>query len=63
MEIFESFFGTENPHHIAIDCEGKQVPMIEKIESDLPKEFVSDKDVKAKDTPYAPALKAGDLTR
>ena len=49
MEIFESFFGTNNPHHIAIDCDGKQVPMIEKVETDLHRDFVSEKDVKAKD--------------
>lgn len=49
MEIFESFFGTTNPNHIALDDEGQQVPMIEKIECDLHKDAVTDAEVKAKD--------------
>ena len=53
MEIFESFFGTTNPFHIALDEEGKQVPLIEGIESDLHRDYVTDTDVKAKDMTIA----------
>lgn len=49
MEIFESFFGTTNPFHIALDDEGCQIPMIDKIASDLHKDYVTDAEVKAKD--------------
>lgn len=42
MEIFEFFFGTDNPWHIALDERGQQVPMIKKIESDLHKDYVTD---------------------
>lgn len=43
FEVFEIFFGTSNPHAIALDDTGKQVKMIEKIESDLHKDAVTDK--------------------
>ena len=49
MEIFESFFGTVNPFHIALDDEGQQVPMIQKIESDLHKDYVTDESIKEED--------------
>ena len=42
MEIFEGFFGTDNPFHIALDARGHQVPMIQKIESDLHRDYVTD---------------------
>lgn len=38
--MFEIFFGTSNPHAIALDDQGKQVKMIERIESDLHKDAV-----------------------
>jgi len=41
FEVFEIFFGTSNPHAIALDEQGKQVKMIEKIESDLHKDAVT----------------------
>jgi DnaJ-class molecular chaperone len=28
MEIFESFFGTTNPFHIAVDVKGQQIPLV-----------------------------------
>lgn len=49
MEIFESFFGTINPFHIALDDKGQQVPMIQKIESDLHKDYVTDASIKEED--------------
>jgi len=49
MEIFESFFGTVNPFHIALDNSGQQVPMIQKIESDLHKDYVTDESIKEAD--------------
>jgi len=49
MEIFESFFGTINPFHIALDTRGQQVPMIQKIESDLHKDYVTDESIKEDD--------------
>jgi DnaJ-class molecular chaperone len=50
FEVFEIFFGTSNPHAIALDEEGKQVKMIEKIESDLHKDAVTErKDTHAAD--------------
>ena len=50
FEIFEIFFGTANPFAIALDEQGKQVKMIEKIESDLHKDAVTDrKDTHAAD--------------
>lgn len=49
MEIFESFFGTVNPFHIALDNKGQQVPMIQKIESDLHKDYVTDESIKEAD--------------
>ncbi len=49
MEIFESFFGTVNPYHIAIDENGQQIAMIEKIESDIHKNYVTPKETAAKD--------------
>ena len=50
FEVFEIFFGTSNPHAIALDEEGKQVKMIEKIESDLHRDAVTErKDTHAAD--------------
>jgi hypothetical protein len=49
MEIFESFFGTANPFHIALDEHGQQVPLIQKIESDLHKDFVTDVSIREAD--------------
>ena len=43
FEVFEIFFGTSNPHAIALDQEGKQVKMIERIESDLHKDAVTER--------------------
>ena len=43
FEVFEIFFGTSNPHAIALDETGKQVKMIERIESDLHKEAVTER--------------------
>ncbi len=52
FEVFEIFFGTSNPHAIALDETGKQVKMIEKIESDLHRDAITER----KDT-HAPDLK------
>ena len=41
FEVFEIFFGTSNPHAIALDETGKQVQMIERIASDLHKDAVT----------------------
>jgi len=41
FEIFENFFGTGNPHTIALDCDGKQVQLVEKIENDIHKDAVT----------------------
>ena len=49
IEIFENFFGTVNPFHIALDSEGKQIPMIEKVESDIHKEFVRPEQIQGQD--------------
>ena len=43
FEVFEIFFGTSNPHAIALDDAGKQVKMIERIESDLHKDAVTER--------------------
>jgi len=39
--VFEIFFGTNNPHAIALDESGKQVKMIERVESDLHRDAVT----------------------
>ena len=49
MEIFENFFGTVNPFHIALDRNGQQIPLIEKIESDLHNDFVTENSTKEAD--------------
>ena len=49
MELFENFFGTTNPNNIALDTSGKQISLIEKVESDLHKDYVPAETVKAKD--------------
>ena len=49
MENFEAFFGTVNPFHIALDDKGQQVPMIQKIESDLHRDYVTDESIKEPD--------------
>ena len=49
MEIFESFFGTVNPFHIALDNDGQQVPLIQKIESDLHRDYVTAESIKEAD--------------
>ena len=41
--MFEIFFGTSNPHAIALDDTGKQVKMIERIESDLHKDAITER--------------------
>ena len=43
FEVFEIFFGTSNPHAIALDETGKQVKMIERIESDLHRDAVTER--------------------
>ena len=49
MEIFESFFGTTNPFHIAVDVKGQQIPLVQKIQSDLHKDFVTDNSMREDD--------------
>jgi hypothetical protein len=49
IEIFESFFGTVNPFHIALDKSGNQIPLIEKIESDIHKDFITEESVRGED--------------
>ena len=52
--MFEIFFGTSNPHAIALDETGKQVKMIERIESDLHREAITErKDTHAADITVA----------
>lgn len=41
-EVFEYFFGTTNPDVVALDEQGMQVKLLEKIESDLHKDAVTD---------------------
>ena len=41
--MFEVFFGTANPHAIALDSNGNQVKMIEKIESDVHKDAITER--------------------
>ena len=41
--MFEIFFGTSNPHAVALDETGRQVKMIERIESDLHKDAVTER--------------------
>ncbi len=43
FEVFEIFFGTSNPHAVALDETGKQVKMIERITSDLHKDAITDR--------------------
>ena len=43
FEVFEIFFGTSNPHAVALDETGKQVKMIERIASDLHKDAVTER--------------------
>jgi DnaJ-class molecular chaperone len=45
FEIFENFFGTANPHNIALDNEGKQIQLFEKIENDIHKDAVTQRDL------------------
>jgi DnaJ-class molecular chaperone len=49
IEIFENFFGTVNPFHIALDRDGKQIPMIDKIESDIHKDFIRKESLQGQD--------------
>lgn len=49
MELFESFFGTTNYKNISLDSEGRQISLIEKVESDLHKDYIPQTSVKAKD--------------
>lgn len=41
FEIFENFFGTGNPHTIALDGKGQQIQLVEKIENDIHKDAVT----------------------
>jgi len=41
FEIFENFFGTANPHSIALDDKGRQIQLAEKIENDIHKEAIT----------------------
>ena len=50
--MFEIFFGTSNPHAVALDETGKQVKMIERIESDLHKDAITERE-----NTHAPDLK------
>lgn len=43
--MFEIFFGTDNPFAVALNQDGKQVKLIEKIESDLHKDAVTERSV------------------
>jgi len=43
MEVFEAFFGSENPFTVALDASGKQVKLIEKIETDIHKEALTER--------------------
>ena len=50
FEVFETFFGTINPDVVALDQTGKQVKLLEKIESDLHKDAITErKDLYTKD--------------
>jgi len=41
FEIFENFFGTANPHSIALDDKGQQIKLAEKIENDIHKDAIT----------------------
>ena len=41
MEVFETFFGSDNPFIAALDSSGKQVKLVEKIESDFHKDALT----------------------
>lgn len=42
--MFEIFFGTDNPFTVALDASGKQVKLIEKIEADIHKEAIIERE-------------------
>lgn len=42
-EMFEIFFGTNNPFAVALDKDGKQVKLIDKIESDIHRDAVTER--------------------
>ena len=43
FEVFEYFFGTLNPDVVALDETGKQVKLLEKIESDLHRDAITER--------------------
>lgn len=43
IEVFETFFGTDNPFVAALDATGKQVKLIEKIEADIHKDALTER--------------------
>ena len=49
IEIFENFFGTANPFHIALDKEGSQITLIDKIESDIHKDYIKEETIAGED--------------
>jgi DnaJ-class molecular chaperone len=49
IEIFENFFGTTNPFHIALDKDGSQITLIDKIESDIHKDYIKEESIAGED--------------
>jgi DnaJ-class molecular chaperone len=49
IEIFENFFGTSNPFHIALDKDGSQITLIDKIESDIHKDYIKEESIAGED--------------
>lgn len=43
FEIFENFFGTANPHTIALNEKGQQIKLAEKIENDIHKDAITER--------------------
>ena len=43
LELFENFFGSDNPFTVALDANGKQVKLIEKIECDIHKDAITER--------------------
>ena len=44
FEVFETFFGTINQDVVALDETGKQVKLLAKIESDLHRDAITERD-------------------
>jgi len=45
FEVFENFFGSANHNLIALDGQGRQIELLEKIESDIHKEAITKREL------------------